>query len=442
MSLSLRALAFAAATLLPAAAHAAVEIQEVVSPGGITAWLVEEHSIPFTAFDIRFEGGASLDAPGKRGAVNLMAATLEEGAGERDARAFAEAAEDLAARFSFEATNDAVAVEASILTENRAEAVALLREALVAPRFDAEAVDRVREQVLASIDRAESDPQEIASTTLAALAFPDHPYGSPLDGTRETVSSLAPDDLRAAHAAALTLDRVHVGVTGDITAEELGPLLDELLGDLPATGGPEVADADYALGGGVTVVAHPSPQSVVLFGHESLRRDDPDFFAAYVLNHVLGGAGFNSLLMDEVRVKRGLTYGIGSYLVPREHAAQHLGQFSSSNAKAAEAVRIVREEWAEMAEAGADPKALEAAKTYLTGAYPLRFDGNGTIAGILSGMQLQDLPIDYIATRNARIEAVTPEDVARVAARIMDADDLHFVVVGQPEGLETGALPG
>ena len=437
----LRPLALAAALTAPVAAQAAIEIQEVTSPGGITAWLVEEHSIPFVALDIRVKGGANLDRPGKRGAVNLMMATLEEGAGDRDAQAFAEAAETLGAGFGFEAYNDSVSITASMLTETRDESVALLRDAIMAPRFEDDAVARVRDQVLAVIQQDANDPEEIASATFSALAFPDHPYGSPLEGTPETVAALTPEDLRQAHGDVLSLDRIRVGVTGDITPEELGALLDDLLGDLPAEGPPLPEMADYALGGGVTVTDYPSPQSVVLFGHESIARDDPDFFPAFVLNHVLGGGGFGSILMEEVRERRGLTYGIGTYLVPRDFAAQHLGQFSSSNDKTAEAVAIVRDEWATLAAEGFDPEAIEKAKTFLTGAYPLRFDGNANIAGILAGMQVQGLPIDYVTERNAYVEAVTPEEVNRVAARILAPEALHFVVVGQPEGLATGALP-
>ena len=424
-----------------APAWAEVDIQEVTSPGGITAWLVEEDSIPFVSIDLRFEGGANLDAPGKRGATNLMMATLEEGAADRDARAFAEAAESLGARMGFDAFNDGVQVEASFLTENRADSVALLRDALIAPRFDADAVDRVRDQVLAVIQQDEADPSEIAIATLDRLAYGDHPYGTNLSGTRESVSALTPDDLRAAHAKALTRDRVHVGVTGDITPAELGPLLDELLGDLPESSDAVASEADYALEGGVTVVDFPSPQSLVLFGHEGIKRDDPDFFPAFVLNHMLGGSGFNSILMEEVREKRGLTYGIGTALVPLDLGAQYLGRFSSSNDKAAEAVEIVRDQWARLEAGEIDMDRLAAVKTYLTGAYPLRFNGNANIAGILAAMQLQDLPIDYVNTRNAKVDAVTPDDVTRVAGRLLDADALHFVAVGQPEGLESGPLP-
>jgi len=175
----------------------------------------------------------------------------------------------------------------------------------------------------------------------------------------------------------------------------------------------------------------------VLFGHAGITRDDPDFFAAFILNRILGGGGFESRLMTEVREKRGLTYGVYSYLVPRDHAALYLGSVASSNDRVAEAIEVIRDEWAKMAAEGVTEAELEAAKTYLTGAYPLRFDGNGPIASIMVGMQMEDLPIDYIATRNDNINAVTLEDIKRVAARILDADALHFVVVGQPEGLAT-----
>ena len=437
----LRTLLAAAVAALPLPALAMVEIQEVTSPGGITAWLVEEHSIPFVAFDIRFDGGANLEDPAKRGATNLMMATLEEGAGERDARAFAEAVEGLAAGFGFRAYNDGVSVTASVLSENRDEALALLRDAMVAPRFDDAAVSRVRDQVLANLASDASDPASIANETASALAFPDHPYGSDSDGTPETVGALTPDDLRAAHRTALARDEVYVGVTGDITAAELGPILDRLLGDLPLREGEDVADASYAAEGGVTVVPFPSPQSVVVFGHEGLPRDDPDFFPAFVLNEVMGGRGFGSRLMEEVRVRRGLTYGIGTSLIPWDHAAVLMGQFSSSNDKAAEAVAIVRDEWGRMAREGVSETELAEAKTYLTGAYPLRFDGNANIAGILAGMQSEGYPIDYIETRNAEIEAVTRDDVARVAARLLRPDALHFVVVGEPDGLESGPVP-
>ncbi|WP_093362220.1 M16 family metallopeptidase [Tropicimonas isoalkanivorans] len=429
-------LAAVVAVVLGLPAQAKIDIQEVTSPGGIDAWLVEEHSIPFVALELRFRGGASLDAPGKRGAINLMTGLLEEGAGEMDAQGFAVAAESLAANFRFDARNDAVSVSAKVLTENRDEAMALFRSALVAPRFDEDALERVRGQVLAGIASDAKDPQEISSDTFAHLAFGDHPYGTKLEGTADSVSALTRDDIVAAHSRVLARDRVYVSAVGDITAEELGVLLDDLLGDLPETGAPMPERIDYALPGGTTVVDFDTPQSVVTFGQRGLTRHDPDFFPAYVMTHILGGGGFSSRLMEEVREKRGLTYGIGVYLYPMDLSEMMLGYVSTANGRVAETLDLVKAEWRKLAETGVTEEELESAKTYLTGAYPLRFDGNGPIANILVGMQMDGLTPDYVTTRNDKIRAVTLDDIRRVAAELVDPEQLRFVVVGQPEGLD------
>lgn len=424
------------AGLMSGPLQAAIEVEEVTSAGGIKAWLVEEHSIPFTALEIRFTGGTSLDKPGKRGATLLMMATLEEGAADLDSQGFAEAREALAAEFEFDAYNDSVTISARMLTENRDEAAALLKTALTEPRFDQDAVDRVRAQVISIIQSDEKDPNSIASQAFDRLAFGDHPYGSSRNGTLESVAGLTPDDLVAAKDAVMTKDRIYVSAVGDITGAELGALLDDLLGSLPETGAPMPPKAEVGLAGGVKLVDFASPQSVVVFGHEGIERDDPDFFAAYVLNQILGGHGFAARLMEEVREKRGLTYGISTYLVPMDLAATWQGSFASANEKVAEAIDVVRAEWARVVEEGVSAEELEAAKTYLTGAYPLRFDGNGRIADILVGMQTEHLPISYLRDRNSYIEAVTLDDIKRVAAEFMKPGGLQFVVVGQPMGLE------
>ncbi|SNS64737.1 M16 family metallopeptidase [Antarctobacter heliothermus] len=418
------------------AAHAEIDIQQVTSPGGINAWLVEEPSIPFVALEIRFLGGASLDEPGKRGATNLMVGLLEEGAEGMDARAFAEARDGIAARFSYDASDDTVRVSAKFLTETQDAAVDLLRASLVAPSFDEVAIERVREQVLSGLRSDATDPDEIVGKAFYSAIFGDHPYGSSENGTIETVTALTRDDLITAHRNALARDRIYVGAAGDISAEDLGALLDTLFADLPETGAPQPADVDVQTTGGVTVVPFDTPQSVAMFGHKGMKRDDPDFFAAYVMNTIFGGGGFEARLMHEVREKRGLTYGIYSYLSPREHAELFLGRVASANDRIGEAVEVIRDEWSKMASDGVTPEELDRAKTYLTGAYPLRFDGNAPIAQILVGMQMDDLTPDYITTRNAKIEAVTQEDVERVAAELLKPEDLLFVVVGQPEGLE------
>ncbi|WP_171101576.1 pitrilysin family protein [Ruegeria sp. HKCCD7255] len=417
-------------------AWADIEIEEVTSPGGITAWLVEDHSIPFTALEIRFRGGTSLDDPEKRGAVNLMSGLIEEGSGDLDARSYARVLESLAASFSYRASDDSLSISAQFLTENRDEVVDLLRMTLHEPRFDPDAIERVRAQVLSGLRSDMTDPNDIAGLSFAEMAYGDHPYGTEGKGTLETVSALTRDDIVGAYENVFAKDRLYVGAVGDITAEELGVLLDTLLADFPETGKPLPERAEVTIEGGISIVDFDTPQSVALFGQKGIDRDDPDFFAAFVLNHILGGGGFESRLMHEVREKRGLTYGIGTYLVPKDLASVYLGSVSSANDRIAEAIEVIRQEWARAASEGVTQKELDDAKTYLTGAYPLRFDGNGQIAGIMVGMQMDDLPIDYIATRNDKVNGVTLEDVNRVASELLDPEGLHFTIVGKPVGLD------
>ncbi len=425
----------ALAAALPARAE--VEIQEITTPGGLTAWLVEEHSIPFAALEIRFRGGASLDAPGKRGAINLMTGLLEEGAGDMDARTFARETEALATSFGFDVSDDALSISARFLTENRAASVALLRAALQDPRFDPDTIERVRGQVLANIRSDAKDPNDIAGRTMDRIIFGDHPYATSLNGTEDSVAALSRDDLIAAHKAVLARDRIYIGAVGDITPDELSTLLDDLLGDLPTEGAPMPPRAEVSIPGGVTVVDFNTPQSVALFAQRGMAQDDPDFFAATILNQIVGGGSFESRLMTEVREKRGLTYGVYSYLLPKDLAETYMGSVSSANDRIAEAIAVIREEWTKAATVGVTEDEVRDAKTYLTGAYPLRFDGNGPIANIMVGMQMLGLPTDYIATRNDKVEAVTPDDVNRVARELLEPENLHFVVVGRPEGLET-----
>ncbi|MCV6593540.1 MAG: insulinase family protein [Silicimonas sp.] len=421
---------------LAAPARAAVEIQEVTSPGGITAWLVEERAIPFTALEIRFSGGGSLDREGKRGAVNLMTATIEEGAGDLDAQGFAAARDGLAASFRFNANRDAISVSSRFLSENRDEAVALLRSALTEPRFDQSAIDRVRAQVLSNIRSDEGDLNALAARNFRALAFENHPYGSSIDGTLASVAELTRDDIVTAFGDTIARDRVFVGVAGDISAEELGPLLDDLLGGLPATGAPLPDPAEVQLTGGVSIVDQDTPQSVAMFGHEGIDRHDPEFFPAFLANEIFGGSGRQSRLSYEVRETRGLTYGIGAYLATYDLANLVIGQVASSNDRMAEAIEVTRAEWAKIADAGVTEAELAEAKTYLTGSYPLRFGSNAGIARILVGMQQDDLSTDYVNTRNNKVNAVTLEEIRAVVKRLYRPEALRFVVVGRPEGLE------
>jgi len=423
-------------------AWAEVNIKEMTTPGGIHAWLVEEHSIPFVALELRFQGGTSLDPQGKEGVTNLMVGLLEEGAGDMDARAFARETEALAASFRYNASDDTVSISARFLTENRDQAVALLRESLVNPSFDQSAIDRVRAQVNSIILSNQKDPRDIAGDAFAKLVYGDHPYSRPEYGTQDSVADLTREDIVNAHQAALTRDRLYVSAVGDITEQELATLLDGLLLELPETGPALPGSADVNLPGGIQIVDFDTPQSVVMFGQPGIDRDDPDFFAAYVLNHILGGGSFESRLMQEVREKRGLTYGVYSYLANKDNAHLWLGSVATANGRVAESIDVIRAEWDRLRTEGVTQSELNDAKTYLTGAYPLRFDGNAPIANIAVGMQMDGLDPDYISNRNDLVNAVTLDGINRVANTLMDPAKLTFVVVGKPEGLTGTIKPG
>jgi zinc protease len=413
-----------------------IEIIEVTSPGGIMAWLYEDHTIPVVTLEASFRGGAALDPADKAGATSLMASLLSEGAGDLDATAFAAELESLASSLGFSAGADGVSISATTLVENADATFDLLRLALVEPRFEEDSLARARARQMATLRADATDPNRIASRSFWARAFPDHPYALPSDGTIETVEALDRDDVSAAHARALARNNLLVAVVGAMDADTLAPLLDAVFGDMPEASAERPHPAEAALAGSVEVIELAIPQSVVAFGHAGIPRDDPDFIPAFVLDHVLGGGGFGSRLTAEVRERRGLTYGIYTYLAPNDLGWLYMGSFSSANDRVAEAIELVRAEWARTAAEGITADELERAKQFLTGAYALRFDGNARIASQLLGLQIAGLGPDYVNERNALVEAVTLEDIRRVAGRLLDPDDLSFVIVGQPQGVE------
>ena len=416
----------------------AVEIQDVRSQGGITAWLVEDHSVPVVSMSFAFRGGGALDPKGKKGLAEMVSALLDEGAGDLDSQAYQRRLEDLAASIHFRAHTDTFRGGLRTLSENRDQAFELLRLALTAPRFDSEPVERIRAQLIAARTDAAENPREIVRRTWWRAAFPEHPYGLPTSGTAESLAAIRTAELKNFVARRMARDNLVIGVVGDIGAAELARRLDAVFGPLPQKAEPaSVPEARAGAAGRIIVIEKPIPQSVVLFGQNGLKRDDADYYAAYVMNHVLGGGGFSSRLTEEVRDKRGLAYSVYSYLNPLERAGVIMGWVATQNARVAESLRLIRAEWRKMAEKGVGAEELTNAKTYINGSFPLRMNSSRRIAGMLVAIQLEDLGIDYIDRRASLIDAVTAADIRRVAKRILDPDGLAVVVVGQPIGIES-----
>ena len=411
----------------------AIEIQEIKAKSGITAWLVEDHANPIITMNIAFRGGSALDPDGKEGLANLAASTMDEGAGDLDSQAFQRKLEDLSISIRFGSRRDNFTGSLRTLTANSNEAFSLLALALTKPRFDSKAVERVRRQILAGLRRSSENPSDIASRALMKQFFPNHPYGRPSDGTLETVPLIKLADLRVFAAQRIARDNLVVGIVGDITPAQTAAMLDKVFGGLPDKAAPwKLPDVQAAPGKRTIVIDKPVPQSIIRFGHGGIKRDAPDFFAAYVMNYVLGGGGFESRLYEEVREKRGLAYSAWSYLSPMNAAGLVLGGAGTANERAGETVDVMRDVWRRMADKGVSAKELEDAKTYLTGSYSLRFTSSRRISSILVGIQLQRLGIDYIERRNGLIAAIDKVDVNRVAKKLLRPDGITLVVVGNP----------
>lgn len=427
------ALLFAVVGAAPARA---VTVERVVSPGGIEAWLVRDSTNPILSLRLAFRGSAALDPAGKEGLARMTADLLVQGAGDMDSKTFLGTLEDLAIALSFDAAFDSVGGSLRTLTEHRDTAFRLLRLALTQPRFDDDAIARVRSQILAGLRRDTEDPETTAQITLFATLFPGHPYGRRARGTLESIPTITAADLRAFVKGRFARDNLLIGVAGDIEAKELGRLLDATFAELPAKAAPwQVPETTPVLAERTIVVQKPVPQSAIVFAGPGLKRDDPDFYAAYVLNHILGGGGFTSRLYQEVRERRGLAYSAGSHLLTLAHSAFLQGGASTVNARVAETIAVVRDEWHRLAKTGVTPAELADAKTYLTGSFPLRFNSTGSIASILVAMQIDRLGIDFLDRRNGYIEAVTLDDVNRIAKRLFHPDRLLMVVVGDPKGV-------
>ncbi len=410
----------------------AIEIQEIRSPKGITAWLVEDYTVPIIALNFAFAGGSTQDPEEKLGVTSLLGTMLDEGAGDLDSQAFQGRLEDLTMTLSFNSGRDFFYGSFKSLQSNKDHTFEMLRLALNEPRFDEVPLERMKAQTIAGIRRGLKRPDALAGMTLSKTLFPDHPYGRPSKGTEETVSKLTADDLKAQRAKIFAKDSLKIGVVGAISADELGVLLDKVFAGLPETGDlTQIANVEPVTDKSVHV-EFESPQTSIQFALPAYKRKDPKFMPSFVMNNILGGGTFSSWLYNEVREKRGLAYSVGSYLVPYQHTALLMGGTGTRADKAQEAINIIEQQLVRMAQTGPTEKELADAKSYLTGSYALNFDSSGSIAQQLAGIQAQGLGIDYINKRNEMIEGVTMEGVREVARDLFDGVEPTIVTVGQP----------
>ena len=415
------------------AAHA-IEAREVKTPRGITVWFAEDHTVPIVAMNYAFRGGAAADPADRQGLAAFLAAMLDEGAGDLDAAAFQERMEELAFSMSHTAGRDWFTGSFRSLSRNLEESARLLALAINRPRFDPAPLERVRQQLLVALRNKEQDPEEQAWRAFLRMLYGDHPYGRDVDGTPEGVKAITADDLRALHGRLFARDNLMVVVAGDIDEKRMVRLVDSVFGDLPERSAmPEIPEPTFPQKAREKVVRRPIPQSIVLMGAPSLRRNDPDFIPAYVVNHILGGGGFGSRLMDEVREKRGLAYSVYSALATHEKDGYFFAYAATRNEKALLARDIMLEIIRQVAREGVTREELEAAKDYLIGSWPLRFDSTTKVARMLLGLRLQGLGLDYLEKRNDLMRAVTLDDAKRAARRMLQPERMQVVIYGNPQ---------
>lgn len=431
-----------ATVALASVASAQVRVEQVVSPGGIRAWLMEDRSVPLITVTFAFRGGNSEDAPGREGTASFLVNTIDEGAGTLSMTEFQRKIARLGIRIGFSSTDDWLSGSFATLAENRDEAARLVRSVLMEPRLEQTSIERIRNLFVSQLAQRRKSPGSLATDRLRTVAYKGHPYSRQIGGTEQSLKAVTRADIEDYRKRVLARDTLVVSAAGAIDARELGKLLDRVFGGLPDRARiSELARTSPEGAGRLEVVEIDVPQSVAVFQLPGIPIADPDYMAARMMTSILGNGGFESRLMKEIRVKRGLAYGVSATLSNARGADTWIGSVSTRNEAVAEALAVVRSELKRMAEDGPTEEELAETKSSMIGLFALNFDTIGSMASLMQSTQLSGLGIDYFERRSTMIERVTADDVKRVARRLLDPDRMLIVVAGKPAKLSQAARP-
>ncbi len=405
---------------------------------GEQVWFQEDHTVPMVAVTIALPAGSVYDPKGKEGLAAFAAYLFNEGAGPLNAEAYQAQIADRAIQLTMSPDRDWLILSFSALSSQAKDAFRLVALALRHPRFDGDAIDRVRAQMLQALDQDADDAAAVAANRFYRVYFGDHPYAHPINGERAGLRAVSAADLKAFAATHWVKAGAKISVAGDIDAASLGALLHTTLDPLPAVAPPAPPPVLHAGAPGETVVAMAVPQPTAIFGLPGMVRADKDYLAGYAANYIVGGGDFASRLTNEVRVKRGLTYGISTGLSDFRGGGVVIGQVATRQDAMAGSLSVVRQVLADFAARGPTTAELADAKTYLTGSYPLAFASNVAIAAQLNAFERAGLPLGYVSKRNGLIAALTLADVKRAAARLFNPARMTVVVGGSIAVASTG----
>ncbi len=419
-----------------------LDIQTLKTPGGINLWLVEDHTLPVIGINFAFRSGASTDAADRQGVSQLLSNTLDEGAGDITSEQFQAALRDNAIDLGFSSSRDSFGGSMRTLVRHKDKALELLKLAVTSPRFDQEAVDRMKQANLTRIRASMSDPDWIGARIMNDRVFGAHPYVQNSGGTLASMAALTPEDLRAARARHFARDRLYVGIAGDVTAAEAARIVDDIFGGLPETAKTDgkVGASDMPAATKPVFYATPQPQTNLTMVWPGISIHDVDHYAGVVMDYIYGGGGFSSLLMNEVREAKGLTYGIYSDMMNMDHADRYTVAGSMLPQNVAPTIQMVRAIADRMRTTDVTAEQLQAAKDYLTGSMPLHFGSTMSVAGAVTGLQINNRPATALDDVRATIMAVTPADIRRVATRVFMHEPQVILVGAKPEGIDVETI--
>ena len=429
---------FCTLLLFAQTASAIPEIQHWVTNNGARVYFVPAPEIPMVDVRFVFSAGSARD-DGKAGLAQLVGQLISEGAGEYDANAFSEQLAGTGAMLSTGAMRDMSWISLRTLSDDEyaRPALALMELALSKPRFDKDAFERERANQLIGIKREQQSPAAIANNAFFKQIYGAHPYGSPVSGTELSVAAISIENVHAFHRRYYVAKNVTVAIVGALTRAQAEDLVSRLTANL------EAGDKAPATKSVMTLtesseqrIDFPSIQSHVILGQPGLKRGDEDYFALLVGNHVLGGSGLVSILFDEVREKRGLSYSVGSNFSPMAELGPFTASLQTDNSQSDEAISVMREEIRKFIATGPSAEALKAAKQNLIGSFPLRISGNSKTLEYVSMIGFYELPLDYLNTFESSVDAVTIKDVRSAFNRRLALEKMVLVVVGKSKADE------
>ncbi len=413
-----------------------LDIQKVTSPNDIEAWLVEDKNLPIISIKFSFKGAGSVNLEkDQQGISQLLSNMLDEGAGDYTSQAFQQELSDHSISLSFGSSRDNFGGSLKFLTREKDKAVNLLSLALNKPRFDSEPLGRMKQANITRIKSSQGDPDWIAARIFNDRAYENHPYALNSGGTITSLSNITADDLRNFKQNHLTKDRLHVGVSGNINAEELALLLDSVFGDLPETATQSsIQKINIQNKSNLYFYQKDIPQSIIMMAMDTIDELDEDYYTLQILNHIFGASGFGSRLMEEAREKNGLTYGIYSGLNNSEYIDALTISTSTKNETVDQMLDIIKTEMVKIHTNITDEE-IKKAQDYIIGSMPLSLTNNDSIASIILNMQINDRPIDYLDAYKKKIMAVTKDSVSRLAQKILTPNNMLTIIVGNPENL-------